>query len=131
PARAAELLAGPPRDGKAALAAAVVERYHGAEAAAAASAEFDRMFRDKGLPDDIPEIALPEEPADGEGGAWIVRALTHCGLAESSSAARRLLRDGGVRVDGARITDEQLRLPRGASYLVQAGKRRFVRVRVP
>jgi tyrosyl-tRNA synthetase len=131
-ARAAELLVGPPRDAKAALAAAVVERYHGVDAAAAASAEFDRMFRDKGLPDDIAEVALPDDPADASAaGAWIVRVLTQCGLAESSSAARRLLRDGGVRVDGERVSDEQQRLPRGASYLVQAGKRRFVRVRVP
>jgi len=128
--RVAELLAGSPRDAKAALGAAIVERFHGAEAAAGAAAEFDRMFRDKGLPDVIEETTLPAEVLEA-GGAWIVRVLTHCGLADSSSAARRLIKDGGARVDGVRVVDEQQRLARGAGYLLQAGKRRFVRVHVP
>jgi tyrosyl-tRNA synthetase len=129
-ARVQELLAGSPRDAKAALAAAIVERYHGAEAAAQAASEFDRMFRDKGLPDEIEERELPAEAVEADG-AWIVRVLTHCGLADSSSAARRLVREGGVRVEGERIADEQHRLPRGGSCLLQVGKRRFLRVTVP
>ncbi len=130
PGRVAELLAGSPRDAKAALATAIVERFHGEDAAAGAASEFDRMFRDKGLPDVIEEITLPEELLEA-GGAWIVRVLTHGGLAESSSAARRLIKDGGVRVDGVRVVDEQQRLARGAGYLLQAGKRRYLRVHVP
>jgi tyrosyl-tRNA synthetase len=130
PARAAELLAGPPRDAKAALAHALVARFHGEAAAAAAGAEFDRMFRDKGLPDDIPTGRLPAEMVEPDG-VWIVRVLQHFELADSASSARRLIREGGVRLDGERVADEQARLAPGRTVLVQVGKRRFCRVEVP
>jgi tyrosyl-tRNA synthetase len=128
--RAAELLAGAPRDAKAALAHAVVARFHGEAAAAAAAAEFDRMFRDKGLPDDIPTGRLPAEMVEANG-VWIVRVLQHFELADSASSARRLIREGGVRLDGERVADEQARLAPGKTVLVQVGKRRYQRVEVP
>ncbi|HEX5010902.1 MAG TPA: tyrosine--tRNA ligase, partial [Planctomycetota bacterium] len=130
PERVAQLLAGPPRDAKAALALAITGRYHGEPAARAAAEEFDRVFRDRGLPDDIPSARLPAEMVEADG-VWIVRVLQHLSLADSASSARRLLREGGVRVDGERVADEQARLPRGASVLLQVGKRRFHRVEVP
>jgi tyrosyl-tRNA synthetase len=95
-----------------------------------AEEEFDRIFRDKGLPDEIPESTLPADLVEADG-AWLVRVLTGVGLAPSSSAARRLIKEGGVRVDGERVGDEQARLPRGVERLIQVGKRRFHRVRVP
>jgi tyrosyl-tRNA synthetase len=125
-----DLVGLPPRDQKAKLAHWIVASFHDAGAADAAAHEFDRMFRDKGLPDDIPESDLPGELVEDDG-VWLVRALTHVGLAGSSSAARRLIREGGVRLDGERVEDEQARLPRGAEALLQVGKRRFCRVRVP
>lgn len=130
PGAIAAELARPPREAKAALARAIVRRYHGATAAAAASDEFDRVFREGGLPDEIPELQLDAGEVE-EQGVWIVRALQRTGLASSSSAARRLLREGGVRIDGDRVGDEQARLARGGSYLLQVGKRRFHRVTVP
>jgi len=128
--RAAALLAGPPREAKAALAHALVARFHGEAAASGAAEEFDRIFRDKGLPDDIPESRLPGPLVEGDG-VWIVRVLQHLQLADSASSARRLIREGGVRVDGERLADEQARLPRGSRVLLQVGKRRFHRVEVP
>jgi len=128
--RAAALLSGPPRQAKAGLAAAVVELYHGSQAAREAAEEFDRVFRDKGLPDEVPESVLPASVVEPDG-VWLVRALTHLGLAASASAARRLIKEGGVRVDGRRVEDEQERLPRGTACLLQVGKRRFHRVSVP
>jgi tyrosyl-tRNA synthetase len=126
----ARLLAGPPREAKAELGRAIVAIYHGTDAGDAAVAEFDRVFRDRGLPDEVPETELPADLV-AEDGVWVVRALTHLGLADSSSAARRLIKEGGVRVDGERVSDEQLRLPRGSCCLLQVGKRRFHQVRVP
>jgi tyrosyl-tRNA synthetase len=120
----------PPRDAKAGLAHALVALYHGEAAARTAAEEFDRMFRDKGLPDEIPESTLPVALVEPDG-VWLVRVLTQVGLADSSSAARRLIKEGGVRVDGERIDDEQRRLPPGSKSLLQVGKRRFHRVRVP
>lgn len=119
-----------PREAKAALARDVVRTYHGEAAAAEASEEFDRIFRDKGLPDEIPASTLDAGLVEDDG-VWIVRALTAVGLASSSGEARRLLKGGGVRVDEERVEDEQRRLPAGASYLVQVGKRRFHRIEVP
>jgi tyrosyl-tRNA synthetase len=130
PGRVAQLLAGPPREAKAALARALVARYHDAAAADAASAEFDRVFRDRGLPDEVPASRLPQAMLEGDG-VWIVRVLQHLELADSASSARRLIREGGVRLDGRRVEDEQARLPRGARALLQVGKRRFHRVEVP
>lgn len=129
-ARVAQLLAGPPRAAKAALARAIVAQYHGAAAAGAAEEEFDRVFRDRGLPDEVPASRLDPSLVEADG-VWIVRVLQALELADSASAARRLLREGGVRVDGERVEDEQARLPRGARVLLQVGKRRFHRVEVP
>lgn len=130
PETVAEHLARPPREAKAALARAVVERYHGPKEALRADEEFDRVFRDGGLPDEIPASRLPQDVVE-EDGAWIVRVLTHLEMAPSSSAARRLIREGGVRVDGEKVTDEQARLGRGSESLLQVGRRRFHRVSVP
>jgi tyrosyl-tRNA synthetase len=129
--QALALLAGPPRDAKVGLARALVSVWHGEEAAAAAAEEFDRIFRDKGLPEEVPAATLPAELLEDGEGPWIVRVLQHLGLAASSSEARRLLKGGGVKVDGERVADEQQRLPRGGCYLLQVGKRRFHRVTVP
>jgi len=128
--RIEELLAGKPRDAKAALATTLVGWLHGEMAGQEASAEFDRVFRDKGLPDNIPGADLPDDLV-AEDGAWIVAALKAAGLAASSSEGRRAIAAGGVRVDGERVTDDQLRLAPGASYLLQVGKRRFCQVNVP
>jgi len=125
------LLAGSPRDAKAALATALVRLYHDQEAAGRAAEEFDRIFRDKGLPDDVPETTLPAELSEEAGGVWIVRALQHVGLVSSASEARRLIKSGGVRIDEQKVTDEQLRLATGAQVLLQVGKRRFHRVTAP
>ncbi|GJM20171.1 MAG: tyrosine--tRNA ligase [Planctomycetota bacterium] len=129
-ARVAELLAGSPREAKGALAAEIVATYHGEAAAREASEEFDRIFRDKGLPDDIPSTRLQAELVE-DGSVWIVKALTSVGLAASSGEARRLIRSGGVRADDEKVSDEQARLSAGGSYLLRVGKRRFHRVEVP
>lgn len=126
----AALLAGSPRDAKAALARDLVSSYHDEAAALGAADEFDRMFRDKGLPDDIPEDEVPAKLM-GDDGAWIVPVLEHLGLAPSRGEARRLIQGGGVRVDGEKVSDDQQRLAPGAVYLIQVGKRRFHRARVP
>jgi tyrosyl-tRNA synthetase len=125
-----KLLAGPPRAAKGALAEAITGLYHGADAARSAVAEFERVFRDKGLPDKIVETTLPADLAD-DTGVWVVRAMQHVGLASSASEARRLIKGGGVRVDDDRVEDDQHRLAPGGSYLLQVGKRRFHRVTTP
>jgi tyrosyl-tRNA synthetase len=115
-----------PRDVKAALAARLVERYHGAPAAREAEAHFDRVFRQHRAPEDVPTLELRAgEPA----GVRVVDALVSAGFAGSRSEARRLIGQGGVRVGDQRISELEATLAPG-EHLVQAGKRRFAMVRV-
>ncbi len=119
------LLAGHPREAKDRLAREVLTAIHDAEAAAAAADEFRRRFRDKELPSEVPLVTLP---AGEHALSWVLR---EAGLAASSSEARRLLAQGGVRVAGEVVRDERagLVLTAGSEpVLLQAGKRRFARV---
>jgi tyrosyl-tRNA synthetase len=116
-----------PRDLKSELAGIIVETYHGKEAAAGAREEFDRVFRDRGLPDEVPSFELK---APG-GRLWIVNILKETELASSGSEARRLVRQGAVEVDGTRVTDEEaeVSLDQTREVLIRVGKRRFARVK--
>lgn len=109
-----------PKDAKVALAKEITTRFH--SAAAADAAEQDFINRSKGgVPDEIPEVSLPGAPLG------IGSLLKSSGLAPSTSEANRLIEGGGVRVDGAVISDKGLKLPAG-TYVVQVGKRKFARV---
>jgi tyrosyl-tRNA synthetase len=108
------------------LASQIVRRYHDEESANRARKQFDRVHRTRGVPEDIETVAL--KPQEG-GTLWIARVLVQTGLADSTSEARRLIDQGGVRVDGEPISDTGCHLARG-SFVVQRGKRRFVRVEI-
>jgi tyrosyl-tRNA synthetase len=112
-----------PRDIKVALAQEIVGRFHGAEAAAKALAEFEARFRDGAMPDEIPDVAVPA----GDGPLAITHVLKAAGLTPSTSEALRMIDQGGVRLDGERVSDKALRLGRG-TYVLQVGKRKFARV---
>jgi len=116
-----------PRDLKSELAETIVGIYHSKTLAASARSEFDRIFRDKGIPDELP---LTEVVAPG-GKLWIVNLLKDAGLVTSGSEARRLVRQGAVEVDGVIITDEGtvIGLVQEKEVLIKVGKRRFARVR--
>jgi tyrosyl-tRNA synthetase len=113
-----------PRDIKVLLAKEVVTRFHSAQAADAALAEFEARFRAGAMPSDMPEIVL-DAPASG---LPIAQLLKQAQLTPSTSDALRLIGQGGVRVNGERVSDKALLLAPGASFVVQVGKRRFVRV---
>jgi tyrosyl-tRNA synthetase len=120
-----ELLAGHPRDAKVRLGKELVTLLHGAEAGAAAADAFDRQFRGGELPDDIPEVNWP-----GDGPLPLANLLRELGLAASGGEARRLVQQGGVRLDGD-VKREPMALvsPPEGELLVQVGKRRFARVK--
>ncbi len=109
-----------PKDAKVALAKEITVRFH--SAAAADAAEQDFINRSKGgVPDEIPEVALAGAPLG------IGALLKQANLAPSTSEANRLIDGGGVRVDGAVVSDRGLKLDAG-TYVVQVGKRKFARV---
>ena len=113
---------GTPMDAKLELARLIVRRSHGEEAAQAAEAHFTRVVREGGAPEDVPEALLPE------GDPVHVPAVLAAAFGLSTSEARRMISQGGVKVDGEALAE--LDVPRSAlaGTLVQAGKRRFVRL---
>jgi tyrosyl-tRNA synthetase len=114
--------AGDPMSSKLALAYGIVEKWHGAEAAARAAKHFTRVVREHQAPDDVPEASLPEgDPVHLP--ALLVEQL---GVG-STSEARRLIQQGGVKLDGAAITELDVPRERLEGATLQAGKRRFVR----
>jgi tyrosyl-tRNA synthetase len=128
----AQAAAGGPEAGRAKrrVARAIVARYHGEEAAQAAEVAFDRVFKERGVPEDVPEVDVPTGAIE-DGQVSLVRALPELGLADSRGAARRLLAGGGVKLNGLTVTEEWIGLAEAAGALVQVGKRRFVRLRAP
>ncbi len=117
-----------PRDVKDELARAVVARFHGGDAAAAASGEFARVFASGELPDELPEVRFPaaEYP---EGRARLVEVLVRAGLAASNGEARRLVRQGAVRLDGERVSDPHAEIDLRDGAVLRSGKRGFARIR--
>ncbi len=110
-----------PRDAKVALAKEIVARFHDA-AADRAEADFDARFREGATPEDMPEKTV--------GDGHILKVLKEAGLVPSTTEATRMIEQGGVKVDGEKVVDRGLQLPRGATCVVQVGKRKFARVTV-
>jgi tyrosyl-tRNA synthetase len=113
-----------PRDAKEELAREITARYHGAAPAADAAREFAQIFREGGLPDDIDEVVIGTD----QGTVWLPKLMVEAGLAGSTSEGRRLISQGGVSVDGEKISDVNAELTAGSTFLLQVGKRRFKRV---
>ncbi len=109
-----------PKDAKVMLAKEITARFHSAAAAAAAEEDFQRRAAG-GVPDDIAEVALTGAPLA------IGQLLKQAGLVPSTSEALRLIEQGGVRIDGAVVSDKGLKVAAG-TCVVQVGKRKFARV---
>jgi tyrosyl-tRNA synthetase len=111
-----------PKRAKEMLAEEIVERFHDKKAALAACEEFNKVFKQKDLPTDMPEYEL-------EGPIWIAKALVEAKLEPSTSQARRDLQQGAVRIDQEKVSDKDLQLEAG-DYILQVGKKKFAKVKV-
>jgi tyrosyl-tRNA synthetase len=118
-------LAGDPMEAKLRLARFIVTRAHGEEAARAAEEHFTRVVREGQAPDEIPELTLPD------GDPVHLPALLAAGFGLTTSEVRRMIAQGGVRVNGEVVTELDLPRDRLAEALVQAGKRRYARLTGP
>ena len=118
-----EVPAGEPMDAKLELARAIVGRSHGEEAATRAEAHFTRVVREGQAPDDVPEIPLPD------GDPVHLPALLASAFGLSTSEARRLIGQGGLKLDGVAVTELDVPRAQLAGTTLQAGKRRFARLR--
>ena len=113
-----------PRDIKFELAKEIVARFHDHAAADAALRGFIARFQKGQLPEELPEVRLQ---AAG-GSMTIAQVLKAAALTQTTSEARRLLQQGAVRLDGERITDAELEVAAGVTYVIQVGKRRAARI---
>jgi tyrosyl-tRNA synthetase len=115
-----------PRDVKYLLCEEIIERFHDREAAVAARESFIARFQKGQMPDDIPDKTL-ETGGDGIG---IAAALSQCGLTSSNSDGFRMIQQGGVKIDGEKVSDRSMKLEPGFKGILQVGKRKFCQVNV-
>lgn len=115
-----------PRDIKYLLCEEIVERFYDRKAAELARETFIARFRGGAMPDDIPENTLD----GGAEGVGIASALTQCGLTSSNSEAFRMIKQGGVRIDGEKVSDRSLHLQAGFEGILQVGKLKFCKANV-
>jgi len=115
-----------PRDIKVEFAREIVDRFHGAGTGERALADFEARFRQHSAPDVVEEVILTAP----EAGIPIANALKQAGLTETTSEAIRMLGQGGVKIDGEKVSDKSLLLPPGTSAVFQIGKRKFARITI-
>jgi tyrosyl-tRNA synthetase len=119
-----------PGEQKRRLAREIVALYHGEGAARAAEKRFDRVHREHEIPEDVEELQIPAD-ALRDGKVWLPRLMTAAGLSSSNADARRLIEQGGVKIDGEAVSDPDAEFGPGElqGKVLQVGRRRFVRLR--
>ena len=125
--RIAELIDGArthPRQAKVTLGRMIVAQFHGPEAAAAAGAQFDKVFAQNQLPDDIAEVALSAGPMSA------AKLLLYCKLVATGGEAKRMIQQGGVRIDDDKVADPNLEVSPQNGMVIQVGKRKFARLKI-
>lgn len=111
-----------PRDVKCALGRALVELYHGPDAAQQAEQHFDQVIVNKDMPEDMDEISLDEDCA-------IIDIITDNGMTKSKGEARRMVKQGAVRIDNEKVSDMDSVISKGSKIVIKVGKRRFLRLK--
>jgi len=115
-----------PRDVKVRLGQEIVQRFHGATAASQALENFEARFKQGLIPEDLTEQVL----AVPQGGYPIAALLKDLGLTASTSESNRMIQQGGVKLDGERVSDQKLLVQAGGTHIVQVGKRKIAKVRL-
>lgn len=115
-----------PRNYKVKLAQEIVERFHDAAAAVKALENFEARFQRGAMPDEIEEVELRIVGA----GYGIANVLKDAGLTESTSEANRMIKQGAVKIDGEKVSDQKLEISVGTQHIYQVGKRKFAKVKI-
>ena len=111
-----------PKDAKIAFAKEIITRFHNAGDAEAAHQNFERIFKNKEIPDNIESVTVSRSDA----GPWLPKLLTHVGLVPSTSEAKRMIAQGAVSINGAKIISEEV--PSDDELIIKVGKRNFRKV---
>lgn len=115
-----------PRDIKVGFAQEIVSRFHGKRAAETALADFEARFQQGAMPEDMPEVSV----VSASGSMPIANVLKEAGLTGTTSESLRMIQQGGVKLDGEKVSDKALQIAKGASVVLQIGKRKFARVKI-
>jgi tyrosyl-tRNA synthetase len=113
-----------PKEAKVRLGKTIVTQFYSPELAEVAASEFDKVFAQGQLPDEMPEITLAAEPIS------LKQLLTACKLVDSGGEAKRMVAQGGVSIDGQKASDPNAQVTPAEGMIVQVGKRRFARLSV-
>ena len=113
-----------PKEAKVMLGKMIVAQFHGEEAAEAAAANFDQIFAQKKLPDDIPTVEISPEPITAS------KLILHCKLVATGGEAKRMVKQGGVRINDEKVADPNMEIVPADGIVVQVGKRKFAQLSV-
>jgi tyrosyl-tRNA synthetase len=113
-----------PKEAKVLLGKTIVSQFYGQAAALAAAEQFDKIFAQGQLPDEIEEITIAADPV------MAGKLIFNCGLVPSGSEGKRMINQGAVTIDGRKITDPNEQITPRDGMTIQVGKRRFARLKV-
>jgi len=116
-----------PRDVKKRLAREITKLYHGQRAATIAEEEFEKVFKNKLYPEEMKELILRKDNLK-EGNIWLIKLIALSGVVSSNSEARRLVEQGGVRINGEKVNDSNLDLTVEEGMILKIGKLNFIRL---
>lgn len=112
-----------PKQAKVLLGKMIVEQLYDTAAADAAAAEFDKIFTQNQQPDEMPDVQISAEPV------MVSKLLVQCGLVETGGEAKRMVKQGGVRIDDKKIDDPNQQIEPADGMVVQVGKRKFAKLK--
>jgi tyrosyl-tRNA synthetase len=113
-----------PRDAKVNFAKEMITRFHSKEAAEAAHENFNKMFRDKEVPEDIDVVTMKKS----EIGTWLPKLLAAIGMVASTSEGRRMIQQGGIQINGVKVTSDEIAIEGVRELVIKVGKRKFKKV---
>lgn len=119
-----------PRDAKALLAREIVKQYFGEEIAEQAHREFDRVFRKKKVPSEIPEYKIEDSLKEKDGRISLIQLLVISGLIPSKSEAKRLIMQKALKIDGKVVDDPFIKVKFKGGEVIKVGKRRFLKIKI-
>jgi tyrosyl-tRNA synthetase len=113
-----------PKEAKVLLAKTIISQFYDAGAADSAAEQFEKVFAQKQLPDEMPEFKLPAEPVS------VKQLLINCKLVESGGDAKRMCAQSAVTIDGQKVTDPNAQITPANGMTIQVGKRKFAKIKV-
>ncbi len=113
-----------PRDAKVNFAKEIITRFHDGDAAEAAHQNFDKMFRDREVPEDIETVTMKRSDVD----KWLPKLLVGLGMVASTSEGKRMIQQGGVSINGAKTTSDEISVEGVQDLVIKVGKRKFKKI---